>query len=383
MKEYPSIPLSKPHIPQKVYENINKVLSSGKLSGDGPFCHIVEKKFCHILQVKHTLLTSSCTHALEMSMLLLNANPGDEVILPSFTFTSTANAVLVAGLNPVFCEINPETMNMDMADVARKITSKTRAIIPVHYAGIACNMDILSAICEGKNIKIVEVAAHGIGARWNGKALGTIGHLGTLSFHDTKNVVCGEGGALLTNDDSLNERAQIIREKGTNRAQFLRGVIDKYTWMEKGSSYILAEPLAAILDAEIDIMNELNAKRGSVYHFYMKELAELAEKGTLTLPVIPNFCTPNYHLFHIILKTEAERNSLMSHLRSKNIGAAFHYIPLHTAPAGEKLGYKKGDLQVTEEYAGRLLRLPLFPDMTIDECFRVVNEIIEWSSLYV
>lgn len=379
-QEYQNIPLSKPHVPKKVYENIQKVLMSGKLSGDGPFCHAVEKKFCHLLQVKHTLLTSSCTHALEMSMLLLNAQPGDEVILPSFTFTSTANAVLVAGLKPVFCEINPETMNMDMSDVARKVTNKTRAIIPVHYAGVACQMDTLFAICEGKNITIVEDAAHGIGAKWKGKPLGTIGHLGTLSFHDTKNVICGEGGALLTNDDLLSEKAQIIREKGTNRSQFLRGVVDKYTWMEKGSSYILAEPLAAILDAEVDIMEELNAKRGTIYHFYMEKLKPLAEKGILTLPIVSNYCTPNYHLFHILLRSEENRNSLMSHLRSKNIGATFHYIPLHIAPAGKKLGYNKGDLPLTEEYAGRLLRLPLYPDLTAEECLRVVNEIRNWEN---
>ncbi|MES2614026.1 MAG: dTDP-4-amino-4,6-dideoxygalactose transaminase [Bdellovibrionota bacterium] len=376
------IPLSKPHISPKVFENINKVLTSGKLSGDGAFCHTVEKKLSHLLQIKHTLLTSSCTHALEMSMLLLNAKPDDEVILPSFTFTSTANAVLVAGLTPVFCDINPETMNMDMNDVARKITHKTRAIIPVHYAGVGCDMDTLSAICEGKNIIIVEDAAHGIGAKWKGKALGAIGHMGTLSFHDTKNVVCGEGGALLLNDTSFYEQAQIIREKGTNRSQFIRGIVDKYTWIDKGSSYILAEPLAAILDAEVDIMSELNAKRGNVYHFYMKELKQLADNGVLTLPFVPTYCATNYHLFHIILNTEEARNSLMAHLRSKNIGATFHYIPLHTAPAGEKLGNKKGSLPLTEEYAGRLLRLPLYPDLTTEQCSRIVNEIMVWADKF-
>lgn len=373
------IPLSKPHIPAKVYENLKKVLESGKLSGDGTFCHTVEKKLCDIMKVKHTLLTTSCTHALEMSMMLLNASPGDEVILPSFTFTSTANAVILAGLKPVFCDINHETMNMNMDDVARKITKKTRAIIPVHYAGVACNMDILKTLCEGKNITIVEDAAQGVGSKWKDKALGTIGHLGALSFHDTKNVMCGEGGALLTNDDAFCERAQIIREKGTNRSQFIKGVVDKYTWVDKGSSYILAEPLAAILDAEVDIIQELNDKRGSIYNFYMKELQPLADKGVLTLPSISQYCTPNYHLFHIILRDEEKRNSLMAHLRGKNIGATFHYIPLHTAPAGEKLGNKKGDLPVTEEYALRLLRLPLYPDLTIEQCFRVVNEINAWN----
>ena len=373
------IPLSKPHIPKKVLENIKQVLESGNLSGDGFFCHQVEKKFSKLFNVNHSLLTSSCTHALEMAMLLLETEPNDEVILPSFTFTSTANAVLVAGLKPVFCDINPTTMNMDMDDVAKKITNKTRAIVPVHYAGIACDMDKLFSLCEGKNIKIVEDAAHGIGAKWKGKALGAIGHLGALSFHETKNVICGEGGALLINNNLLNEKAQIIREKGTNRSQFLRGIVDKYTWIEKGSSYILAEPLAAILDAEVDIMDELNEKRGIIYRFYCEELKELEQKNILKLPTIPADCVSNYHLFHLILETEDRRNSLMKHLRSKKINAAFHYIPLHSAPAGLNLGYKVGDFPVTEEYAPRLLRIPLYPDLTKEQAQRVVNEIKAWA----
>jgi dTDP-4-amino-4,6-dideoxygalactose transaminase len=373
------IPLSKPHIPQKVFENMNQVLTSGKLSGDGAFCHSTEEKFRHILNMKHVLLTSSCTHALEMSMLLLDARENDEVILPSFTFTSTANAVLVAGLKPVFCEIDPNTMNMDMEDVAKKITKKTKAIIPVHYAGVACDMEKLANICANQNIMLVEDAAHGIGAKWKGKNLGTIGDMGTLSFHDTKNVVCGEGGAFLTNNDRLADKAQIIREKGTNRAQFLRGQVDKYTWVDKGSSYILAEPLAAILSAEIDIMEELNQKRGLVYHYYIEKLSELEKKEILTLPKIPKYCESNYHLFHILLRNVEERNSLMAHLRERGIGATFHYIPLHSAPAGEKLGYKKDQLPITEEYSTRLLRLPLYPDLTLQEYADVVDEILNWS----
>ena len=375
------IPLSKPFISQEMRDKVLEVLASEKLSGDGPFCHRVEKKLSQMFQAKHSLLTSSCTHALEMSLLLLNAKEGDEVILPSFTFTSTANAVLVAGFRPVFCDVCPETMNMDMKDVARKLTKKTRAIIPVHYAGISCDMDALFSLCEKTEIKIIEDAAQGIGAQWKGKALGTLGHLGALSFHDTKNVMCGEGGALFVNEDSFIERAQIIREKGTNRSQFLRGVVDKYTWMEKGSSYILAEPLAAILDSQLNIMEQLNSKRGVIYHFYKKELAALAEKEIFALPSFSKDCTPNYHLFHLILKTEDHRNSLMAHLREKKIGAAFHYIPLHTAPAGEKFGCKKGDLPVTESHAPRLLRLPLYPSMTQEECFRVVDEIKAWEHL--
>lgn len=373
------IPLSKPHIPKQVYENINQVLNSGKLSGDGFFCHSTEDKLKKLLNVKHVLLTSSCTHALEIAMLLLDAKENDEVILPSFTFTSTANAVLVAGLKPVFCEIDPNTMNMDMNDVAKKITNRTKAVIPVHYAGISCDMEKLIELCAPQNIKIVEDAAHGIGAKWKEKYLGTIGHMGTLSFHDTKNVICGEGGAFITNDDILADKAQIIREKGTNRAQFLRGQVDKYTWVAKGSSYILAEPLAAILSAEVDVMNELNEKRGKIHHYYIEQLKHLEEKNILKLPHFSKDCDSNYHLFHIILKNELSRNSLMGYLREKGIGATFHYIPLHSAPAGEKLGYKRNQLPITEEYSTRLLRLPLYPDLTEQECVSIVTEVQNWS----
>ena len=373
------IPLSKPHIPKQVYENISQVLNSGKLSGDGAFCHATEEKLRNILNTKHVLLTCSGTHALEMTTLLLNAKENDEVILPSFTFSSTANAILVAGLKPVFCEIDPKTMNMDMEDVAKKITNKTKAIMPVHYAGVACDMEKLNELCIHKNIIVIEDAAHGIGAKWKGKNLGTIGDMGILSFHDTKNVVCGEGGAFITNSDCLADKGQIIREKGTNRAQFFKGQVDKYTWVEKGSSYILAEPLAAILSAEVDIMNELNQKRATVHNYYIKHLQELETKGLLTLPKIPNYCESNFHLFHILLHSEEKRNSLMAHLRAKEIGATFHYIPLHSAPAGLKLGYKKEQLPITEKYAARLLRLPLYPDLTIEEYSFVVEEIINWA----
>ncbi|WGL60384.1 dTDP-4-amino-4,6-dideoxygalactose transaminase [Pigmentibacter sp. JX0631] len=376
------IPLSKPHIPKKVFENINQVFASGKLSGDGTFCHSTEEKLKNILNVKHVLLTSSCTHALEMSMLLLDGKEGDEVILPSFTFTSTANAILVAGLKPVFCEIDPKTFNIDINDVLKKITSKTIAVIPVHYAGVACDMEKLLEICRPRNIKIVEDAAHAIGAKWNNTYLGTIGDMGCLSFHDTKNVICGEGGAFLTNDDSLAEKAMIIREKGTNRSQFLKGQVDKYTWVAKGSSYILAEPLAAILSAEVDIMFELNAKRGIIHHYYYDTLKTLEEKNILTLPFLPNYAETNYHLFYIVLNSQEQRNSLMSHLRNKGIGATFHYIPLHSAPLGIELGNKPNDLTNTEEYHSRLLRLPLYPDMERKDYETVASEIMTWAQKF-
>lgn len=374
------IPLSKPYVTEQIFENIKKVFQSGKLSGDGVFCHQVEKKMSSMFDIKHVLLTTSGTHALEMCLMLLDANPGDEVILPSFTFSSTANAVLMAGLKPVFCEIEPVTMNMDMNDVAKKITARTKGIIPVHYAGVSCDMEKLFQICRGKQIQIIEDAAQGVGAKWKDQFLGTIGHMGAYSFHDTKNVMCGEGGAFLTKDDALSDRGQIIREKGTNRSQFMRGQVDKYTWIEKGSSYVLAEPLAAILDAQVDLMQDMNKARGDIYHYYMQRLKALEDSGMCLLPKIPANCTSNYHLFHMILRSEEERNALMDHLRSKQVGATFHYISLHSAPAGQKLGYKKGDLPVTEDFSSRLLRLPLHPRLTAEETEHIVNEIYNWAA---
>lgn len=374
------IPLSKPYITEQVLKNIGDVLTSGKLSGDGVFCHKVEKKLCDLLSAQHVLLTTSGTHALELSMMLLDAKPGDEVILPSFTFSSTANAVLLAGLKPVFCDLDPATMNMDMTDVERKITDRTRCVIPVHYAGVPCDMDRLIQICQGKNIQIVEDAAQALGSKWKDKHLGTIGKMNAFSFHDTKNVMCGEGGAFVTNDPDLAERAYIVCEKGTNRAQFMRGQVDKYTWMQKGSSYVLAEPLAAILDVQVDLLAEMNQKRKQIYEYYMDRLKPLQDSGMVTLPTIPEHGTSNYHLCHILLKNEDDRNGLMDFLRKRDIGATFHYIPLHTAPAGLELGYKKGDLPATEEYAARLLRLPLFPGLTLEQAENIVDEIYDWNS---
>lgn len=373
-----NIPLCKAHIPSQAFENIYKVLSSGKLSGDGSFCHIAEEKLKKIFNIKNALLTSSCTHALETAMLLLEADYQDEVILPSYTFASTANSVIVAGLKPVFCDINPTTMNMDPSDVVKKITPRTKAIIPVHYAGVACDMESLLKIGNTYKLKIVEDAAHSIGATWQNVSLGTIGDMGTLSFHDTKNIVCGEGGALLTNNEELAEKALIIREKGTNRTQFLRGQIDKYTWVLRGSSYVLAEPLAAILAAELDLLEELNFKRQHIYNYYISNLNTLEKQEKFTLPHIPKNCTSNYHLFHIILNNEQNRNALMEHLRSKGIGATFHYIPLHTAPLGQTFGYKVGDLPITEDFSKRLLRLPLYPDLDEQSLQYIVEEIHNW-----
>lgn len=359
--------------------NVMKCLQSGKYSGDGNYCHTSEKKLTAMHQAYKVLLTNSGTAALELAALLIDASPGDEVILPSFTFTSSANCILTAGLKPVFCDIDPKTMNIDVNDAVSKVTSKTKAIMPVHYAGVACDMDPLLAYCHDKSIAILEDAAQGIGAKWKDRYLGTIGDLGAMSFHDTKNIHCGEGGALFSNNEKYDERAQIIREKGTNRSQFLRGQVDKYTWMEKGSSYVLAEPLAAMLEIQLDYVDQVNAKRADKYCRYFDELKPLEQKGILSLPVIPEYASSNYHIFHIILKDQPSRNSLMAHLRSQQIGATFHYIPLHSAPAGLALGYKPQDLPLTEMYAHRLLRLPLYPDLSFEQQDKILQEIYVWA----
>jgi dTDP-4-amino-4,6-dideoxygalactose transaminase len=375
------IPLSKPHISKQVYDTVSRVLSSGKLSGNGDICHETEKNLRKKLHIEHVLLTSSCTHALEISTLLLDAKQNDEVILPSFTFASTANAILIAGLQPVFCEIDPRTMNLDVNHVARKISKKTKAVIPVHYAGVACEMDALLSLCQDNNIIVIEDAAHAIGAKWQGKSLGTLGDMGTFSFHDTKNVTCGEGGAFVTKNEFFANQAQILREKGTNRIQFLKGQVDKYTWIKRGSSYVLAEPLAAILSVQVDMMEELNKKRIEVYQYYIKEFSSLEKKEILQLPFIPEGCQSNAHLFHLFLRNTKERDSLMSFLRSKGIGASFHYVPLHSAPLGQKLGYKHNDFPLTEEYSSKLLRLPLYPDLHRSDLERVVTEVFNWAQM--
>jgi dTDP-4-amino-4,6-dideoxygalactose transaminase len=365
-------------MPAGALERLAAVLESGRLAGDGPVCREVENSLERALDRRHALLTTSCSHALELAMTLVaNDEPG-EVILPSFTFSATANAVLRAGLDVVFAEIDPRTMNLDPADVARRVTPRTRAIIPVHYAGVGCQMDALAEIA-GDRIAIVEDAAHAIGARWRGRPLGSIGVMGCLSFHESKNLVCGEGGALLTDDDALAERAEIIREKGTNRLQMFRGQVDKYTWVDVGSSYVLAELLAALLAVQLEAFPEMQCHRREQYFRYQEGLADLAAAGRLELPAVPDDCESNFHLYHVLLPSLEHRDGLMRHLRQRGIGAAFHYIPLHSAPVGQRLGWQSADLPITEAYAQRLLRLPLYPDLQPYEQEEVMGEIQAWA----
>ena len=357
------IPFSKPYLTGEEIDFIKDTLSTLKLKGDGKYTYncqeLMQKKF----NAKKILLTTSCTHALEMSAILLNIKKGDEIILPSFTFSSTCNAFVLRGAKPVFVDIREDTLNMDERLIEDKITDKTKAIAPVHYAGVGCEMDVIRSLSKKYNLPIVEDAAQGVNAKYKGQYLGTIGDIGAYSFHETKNYVAGEGGAVLINDQSFTERAEIIREKGTNRINFLRGEVDKYTWVDVGSSYLPSDILAALLYSQLKHMDEFTEERKRIYNYYGLHLTTLEEKEKLKLPKIPKGCESNYHCFHILLNSENERNKVMQNLKSTGIQAAPHYVPLHDSLMGHSFGYSLGDLPITESASSRLLRLPLYNGM--------------------
>jgi dTDP-4-amino-4,6-dideoxygalactose transaminase len=308
-----------------------------------------------------------------MACILCDLGPGDEVILPSFTFTSTANAVVRLGAKPVFAEIRPDTLNIDETKMERLITSRTRAIIPVHYAGVPCEMDAILAIAESYGLRVIEDAAQGVGGWYKGRALGTIGHLGAFSFHSTKDYTCGEGGALCVNDPALVERAEIIREKGTNRSRFLRGEVQKYAWVDVGSSYLPSELACAFLCAQLESMDSIRAARRAAYERYIEDLTPLEEKGVLRLPKVPESCEPSYHLFYVLCPDTQTRDNLLEHCHKQRIGATFHYVPLHSSPMGMRYGYGEGDLPITEQSSSRLLRLPFYAGLTEGDQAAVVR----------
>lgn len=371
----PRIPFNKPFIVGKELYYIGKAVTLGNIGGDGYFtqscCRLLEERF----GIHRVLMTPSCTASLEMAAMLLDLGPGDEVIMPSFTFVSTANAVARLGARPVFVEVRPDTLNLDDALVEEAITPRTKAIWPVHYAGIGCEMDRILTVAGKYGLRIVEDAAQGVNAWHNGRALGSLGALGTYSFHETKNYICGEGGALCINDPALVERAEIIRDKGTNRRQFFRGQVDKYTWVELGSSYVPSEICCAFLYAQLELLDAITERRRKIYQFYQDQLAPLEAEGLLRLPRIPDGCRTNYHLFYVLLPNLATRDGLIAHLRSHGIQAVFHYVPLHSSPMGLKMGYAEGDLPLTEDLSVRLLRLPFYHEITEDEQAQVVAQI--------
>ena len=355
---------------------LNDCIKRGTLSGGGYYSRAAQSWLENYLACPRVLLTVSGTSALEMAMLCLDLQPGDEVIMPSFTFVSSANAVLLRGGRTVFAEIDARTLNLNPEDVAERITPRTRAIIPVHYGGVACPMDELLALAAEHNIAVVEDAAHGIGASYKGRPLGTLGLLGCYSFHATKNVVSGEGGALLLNNgQQLLERAEIIYEKGTDRSQFMRGEVDRYTWHGVGSSFIMADLLAAFLYAQLQQMEEITAARSRRFSNYQQAFAPYQQRELLQTPFLPEYAHSNYHLYYMLCPSEAKRDELLLKLRKQDIEASFHFIPLHSSPMGRRLGYPEDELRITEDVSRRLIRLPLYPDLTETEQEYVIENV--------
>ena len=371
------IPFNKTSITDVEKKYIEEALITSKICGDGKFTKKCTEWFYQNCKINHFLLTTSGTHSLELAAILAELKEGDEVLLPSYTFVSTADAVLLRGAKPVFIDIDKRTFNMDANLIEEKITPKTKAIFPVHYAGVACDMDQIMEIAKKYELIVVEDAAQGVLAYYKDMPLGTIGDYGCFSFHETKNYVMGEGGAIIVKDDGKLKKAEIVREKGTNRSQFIRGEVDKYTWHEMGSSYLPSDILAALLYGQLTRANEIMEKRMHIWNYYNESLAELEKKGKIIRPYVPSYAKHNAHMYYIVLPTEEIRNQLMTKLKEKEISATFHYIPLHTSPMGKRLGCKKGELPVTEEYAGRLLRLPLYADMKKEDLEFVCKSIKE------
>jgi dTDP-4-amino-4,6-dideoxygalactose transaminase len=373
------IPFNKPFIVGKeLFYIAQAVIENRHTAGDGPFTKRCQIWLEERLGCFKTLLTHSCTAALEMAAILADIQPGDEIIMPSFTFVSTANAFVLRGGIPVFVDIRPDTLNINESLIEGALTPKTRAIVPVHYAGVSCHMDEIIEIAQRKQLLVIEDAAQALLSRYRGRYLGTIGQMACLSFHETKNIISGEGGALLINDPSLIERAEMIREKGTNRSQFFRGEVDKYTWVDIGSSYLPSDILAAFLYAQMENADQIIARRNLTYDLYMEGLQPLAEKGHIQLPLNLPDCRCNGHLFYIITRSLEERAALIKFLREHGILAVFHYVPLHNSPAGQLYGRAGGPLDVTERISDVLLRLPLFYEMTQENVQYVVDMIFRF-----
>jgi dTDP-4-amino-4,6-dideoxygalactose transaminase len=372
MKEKP-IPFNWPYMTGRELEYIAESQRNGRLAGDGPFtdrCHawLEERSGC-----AKALLTHSCTAALEMAALLLNIEPGDEVIMPSYTFVSTANAFVLRGAVPVFVDVREDTLNLDERLIEAAITSRTRAIVPVHYAGVACEMDSIMATARRHGLAVVEDAAQGVMASYKGRALGSIGDMGAYSFHETKNVISGEGGSLLVNNPTLASRAEIIREKGTDRSRFFRGEVDKYTWQEVGSSFLPGELTAAFLWAQFEQADRITQQRLASWQCYHDLLKPLDAKGVLRRPIVPDGCQHNAHMYYVLLSPEIDRQTILEEYKRNGINSVFHYVPLHSSPAGLRYGRAHGDLAVTNAVSERLIRLPMWVGLTVSQQGKVAD----------
>jgi len=373
-----NVDFNRPVLVGNELEYMRQAVENGHISGDGSFT-----KKCHSfleseLGVPKALLTTSCTHALEMSAILLDIQPGDEVIIPDFTFVSTVNAYVLRGAKPIFIDIRPDTLNLDESKLEAALTSKTKAIVPVHYAGVGCEMEAIMEIGHHHNIAVVEDNAHGLFGKYRGKYLGTFGTLASQSFHETKNFNCGEGGALLINDPKLVERAEIIREKGTNRSRFFRGQVDKYTWVDIGSSYLPSDILAAFLFAQFEQREKIQLHRKQVWEMYQTGLKDWAAKQDVQLPCVPDHCEQSYHLFYLLLPNLELRQKLIAYLRERGVYSVFHYLPLHLSDMGQSFGGKMGDCPVTERISDQLIRLPFHNALTSEEQEQVIDLLHEF-----
>ena len=379
MPEY-TIPFNRSALMGRELEYISQTLLTGQIAGDQTFSRKCQQMLEQSLGVRRALVATSCTHALEMAALLLNLQPGDEVIVPSFTFVSTANAFALRDARMVFADIRPDTLNLDEAKLPALITPRTRVIVPVHYAGVGCEMDAIMAVASRHNVAVVEDNAHGLFGKYKNRWLGTFGCLATQSFHETKNITCGEGGALLINDLKMIERAEIIREKGTNRSRFFRGQVDKYTWVDLGSSYVMSDVLAAFLFGQMEVWPEIQKRRKQIWERYQNALAGWAAQNGARLPVVPAHCDQAYHMFYLLMPSLKARQRLIEHLKALGILAVFHYLPLHLSEYGRRWGGQAGDCPVTEDVSDRLLRLPFFNVLDDAAQARVIEGVLAFKA---
>jgi dTDP-4-amino-4,6-dideoxygalactose transaminase len=370
------LPFNRPYTTGREFEYIQQAIDNGHLSGRGPFDERCTDWLRRRIGSDSAFLTSSCTSALEMAALLAEVGEGDEVIMPSFTFVSSATAFALRGAVPVFVDIRPDTLNLDEQLVEAAITPKTKAIVPVHYAGVGCELDTIRQVAVEHGVTVIEDAAQGLLADYRERALGGVGALGCISFHETKNVTCGEGGALLVNDPALTERAEIVQEKGTDRTKFFRGDVDKYTWVDLGSSFLTSEVNAAFLWAQLEQAEEITARRLQIWRSYHERFADLEARGVLRRPVVPGHCTHNAHMYYLLLSDRSGRDRALQGLGEAGVHAVFHYVPLHSSPAGRRLGRAHGALPVTESTSDRLLRLPLWPGMTDAQVEHVADQTV-------
>ncbi|PCI07183.1 MAG: dTDP-4-amino-4,6-dideoxygalactose transaminase [Gammaproteobacteria bacterium] len=371
-----NIPFNRPCWTGEESEHIKSAIENGWISGDGPYTKKVQETIKQYFgSSSEVLLTTSCTHALEISAILLDLKPGDEVIVPSYTFVSTALAYLMHGATPVFVDIKPDTLNIDERLIEASITSKTRAIVPVHYAGVACEMDVINEIASRYDLTVIEDDAHGLCGKYHGRYLGSLGDIATQSFHETKNITCGEGGALVLNSEKYIEQSEIIREKGTDRSKFFRGQIDKYSWVDKGSSYVMSDLLAAFLYGQLVHIDAIQEKRKNIWQRYDSNLNEWAKKNDVTQPFVPDHCEQAYHMYYLLMPDIETRTRFIQHLKTNNIGSAFHYVPLHSSKMGKEYCKTKYEMKNTNEVSSTLIRLPFFNDYDAQTQLEIIEVI--------